>query len=201
MASRKRYRLDLVMLEPGEVRRAKWTFAKGGRQSPVRGDEHHYTVTDRNLASKNKWEFLVRVPDTSDGRIEVRPRTTPPMHTWKALTYRSLQFQKATLGEARGKRYAKVSLAVPPSGRATDDPRGNRTKDVIRGDQRRDLIRRAKWFESLQGRMRTKERVRSTRGTDGNTLVILVSPDDHALMVRLFFAMKVWVLKEGIELE
>lgn len=198
MASRKRYRLDQVAVEPGEMRRAKWTFAKGGRQAPVKGTEHLYTVTDGNLSGRNKWEFLVRVPDDSDGRVEVRPRSTPPTQTWKALTYRSLQFQKATKGEARGKRYCKVSLAVPPKGRAKDDPRGTRTKDVIRGDQRRDL---PKWFESLQGRMRTKESVRSTRGTDGNTLVILVQPDDHAMMIRLYFAMKVWVLKEGIELE
>ena len=185
-------------MEPGETRRAKWTFAKGGRQAPVKGTEHLYTVTDGNLSGRNKWEFLVRVPDDSDGRVEVRPRSTPPTQTWKALTYRSLQFQKATKGEARGKRYCKVSLAVPPKGRAKDDPRGTRTKDVIRGDQRRDL---PKWFESLQGRMRAKESVRSTRGTDGNTLVILVQPDDHAMMIRLYFAMKVWVLKEGIELE
>jgi hypothetical protein len=198
MASRKRYRLDQVALEPGETRRAKWTFAKGGRQAPVKGTEHLYTVTDGNLSGRNKWEFLVRVPDDADGRVEIRPRSTPPTQTWKALTYRSIQFQKATKGEARGKRYCKVSLAVPPKGRAKDDPRGTRTKDVIRGDQRRDL---PKWFESLQGRMRTKESVRSTRGTDGNTLVILVQPDDHAMMVRLYFAMKVWVLKEGIELE
>jgi hypothetical protein len=198
MASRKRYRLDQVAVEPGEVRKAKWSFAKGGRQAPVKGNEHLYTVTDGNLGGRNRWEFLVRVPDESDGRVEIRPKATPPVQAWKALTYRSLQFQKATKGDARGKRYCKVSLAVPPAGRAKEDPRGNRTKDVIRGDQRRDL---PKWFESLQGRMRTKERVRSTRGTDGNTLVILVNPDDHALMIRLYFAMKVWVLKEGIELE
>jgi hypothetical protein len=49
--------------------------------------------------------------------------------------------------------------------------------------------------------MRRKERVRSTRGTDGNALVVLVNPDDHAMMIRLYFAMKVWVLKEGIELQ
>jgi hypothetical protein len=197
MASRKKYRLDQVTVVPGEVHRAKWSFAKGGRQAPVKGNEHLYAVTDGNLAGRNKWEFLVRVPDESDGRVEIRPRSTPPTQTWKALTYRSVQFQKATKGDARGKRYCKVSLAVPPAGRAKDDPRGTRTKDVIRGDQRRDL---PKWFESLQGRMRTKERVRSTRGTDGNTLVILVNPDDHVMMIRLYFAMKVWVLKEGIEL-
>jgi hypothetical protein len=69
---------------------------------------------------------------------------------------------------------------------------------VIRWDQRRDLPR---WFESLQRRMRAKERVRSTRGTDGNVLVVLVEPGDHGMMIRLYFAMKVWVLKEGIELQ
>ena len=48
--------------------------------------------------------------------------------------------------------------------------------------------------------MRAKDRVRSTRGTDGNTLVVLVNPDDHAAMIRLYFAMKVWVMKEGFTL-
>jgi hypothetical protein len=27
---------------------------------------------------------------------------------------------------------------------------------------------------------------------------MLVQPEDHAAMIRLFFATKVWVLKEGI---
>jgi hypothetical protein len=198
MAPRTRYRLDQVTVEPGDVRKAKWSFFKNGRRAPVRGEEHHYTVRDGNLAGRNTWEFLVRVPSEADGRVEVRPSATPPLQSWKALTYRSLQFQKATRGEARGKRYCKVALAVPQGGRAKADPRGTRTKDVIRGDQRRELPR---WFESLQGRMRTKERVRSTRGTDARHLVVLVNPDDHEMMIRLYFAMKVWILKEGIELQ
>lgn len=198
MASRKRYRLDQVTVEPGEVRKAKWSFFKGGRQAPVRGTEHVYGVTDGNLAGKNRWEFVARVPDDSDGRVEIRPLSTPPLQTWKALTYRSLQFQKATKGEARGKRYCKVALAVPPAGRASEDPRGNRTKHMVRGDQRGSLPR---WFDPLKGRMRAKERVRSTRGTDGKQLVVLVSSDDYEMMIRLYFAMKVWVLKEGFELQ
>ena len=197
MASRKRYRLDQVAVEAGEVRRGKWSFAKGGRQAPVRGNEHQYLVTDGNFGGRNRWEFLVRVPDDADGRVEIRPRATPPLQTWKALTYRSLQFQRATKGDARGRRYCKVALAVPPSGRPTGDPRGTRTKDVIRWDQRRDL---PKWFQGLERRMRAKERVRTTRGTDASALVILVEPDDHPMMIRLYFAMKVWVLKEGFEL-
>ena len=197
MASRKRYRLDKVTVEAGEVQRGKWSFAKGGRQAQVRGNEHLYAVTDGNFDRGNRWEFLVRVPDESDGRVEVRPRATPPLQTWKALTFRSVQFQRATKGDARGRRYCKVSLAVPPAGRATADPRGTRTKDVVRWDERRALPR---WFQGLERRMRPKERVRSTRGTDGNALVMLVDPDDHELMIRLYFAMKVWVLKEGFQL-
>jgi hypothetical protein len=48
--------------------------------------------------------------------------------------------------------------------------------------------------------MRRKEVVRPTRGTDGQSLVLLVPADDHAGMIRLFFATKVWVLKEGVTL-
>jgi hypothetical protein len=48
--------------------------------------------------------------------------------------------------------------------------------------------------------MRRKQNVRPTRGTDGDSLVILVPAGDHAAMIRLFFATKVWILKEGITL-
>ena len=48
--------------------------------------------------------------------------------------------------------------------------------------------------------MREKARVKSTKGTDGQALVVLVPPNDHAAMIRLFFATKVWILKERIAL-
>jgi hypothetical protein len=67
----------------------------------------------------------------------------------------------------------------------------------VRGDERHDL---PAWFEPLQSRMRLKQNVRPTRGTDGEALVVLVPSDDHAAMIRLFFAMKVWVLKERVAL-
>jgi hypothetical protein len=80
---------------------------------------------------------------------------------------------------------------------ALADPRGEKSKSVVRADQRGEL---PAWFTPLRSRMRKKEVVRTTRGTDGNSLVILV-PDDHASMIRLFFATKVWVLKEGFTLD
>jgi hypothetical protein len=184
MAPRKRYRLDRVTVEPGEQRASTWTF--GGK--PVSGTELTYTVRDANFQSRNEWEFVVRIPTVRDGRIEVRPRTTPNVKVWAELPDRSLNFSRATVGGARGKLYCKVALA---------DPTGERSRDVIRSHERGEL---PSWFDPLKGRMRLKEKVRTTKGNDGEDLVVLVRPDDHATMIRLFFAMKVWVLKERIAL-
>jgi hypothetical protein len=80
---------------------------------------------------------------------------------------------------------------------ALADPTGVRSRDVVRGDERSKL---PSWFDPLRGRMRVKQNVRSTKGNDGEDLVLLVSADDHQAMIRLFFATKVWVLKERIAL-
>lgn len=185
MASRKRYQLVRVAVEAGELRAATWTFAGDA----VAGTELSYAVTDGNFPTRNQWEFIVRVPKARGERVEVRPRTTPNLKVWAELPDRSLTFARATKGEARGKWYCQVALA---------DPTGSKTKDVVRGEERHLL---PAWFDSLQGRMRLKQNVRPTKGTDGQALVVLVSANDHAAMIRLFFAMKVWILKEGIALE
>ena len=184
MGTRTRYRLDRVTAQPGEKRASAWTF--GG--DSVSGTEQTYRVTDANFPSRNEWEFIVRIPNTRDGRIEVRPRTTPNVRVWAELPDRSLTFSRATIGEARGKLYCKVALA---------DPTGERSRDVVRGDERGEL---PSWFEAIKGRMRLKQSVRPTKGNDGQDLVVLVRRDDHLTMIRLFFAMKVWVLKERIAL-
>ncbi len=184
MATRKRYRLDLVQVVPGDSRPATWTFA-GDAMSGV---EQGYHVIDGNFATRNAWEFVIRIPKTRGERLEVRPRTTPNLKVWAELTDRSLTFSRATKGEARGRWYCQVALA---------DPTGERTKDVVKGDERKDL---PPWFDQLQGRMRLKQNVRPTKGTDGQSLVILVQSNDYPTMIRLFFATKVWVLKERVTL-
>ena len=107
---------------------------------------------------------------------------------WEELTDRSLTFMRATLPAARGKRYCLVALA---------DATGEKTKDVVRTDERDRL---PKWFDAVSHRLRAKASVRRTKGTDENALVALVQDDDHELMIRLFFATKVWVLKEKFSL-
>ena len=184
MARRARYQLDRVTVWPGEARASTWTF--GG--STISGLEKTYWVRDENFRSQNDWEFVVRIPRERSGRVEVRPRTTPNVKAWAELPDRSLTFSRATKREARGRWYCQVALA---------DPTGNRSRDIVRGDQRDELPR---WFDPLKSRMRLKEKVRNTRGTDGKALVVLVPADDHISMIRLFFATKVWILKERITL-
>jgi hypothetical protein len=184
MAPRTRYSLDKIKVEPGEERASTWTF--GGR--PLSGIEQTYAVRDENFRSRNQWEFIVRIPRDREERIEVRPRQTPNVRVWAELPDRSLTFTRATKGSSRGKLYCQVALA---------DPTGARSRDIVRGDERRQLPR---WFDALRGRMRTKEKVKNTRGTDGKSLVVLVPANDYVSMIRLFFATKVWILKERIAL-
>jgi hypothetical protein len=184
MPRRRPYQLDRILVEPGEARPAAWTF--GGQKQ--RGTEQTYHVTDTNFPARNRWEFVVRIPQRTTERLEVRPRATPNVKAWAELPDRSITFMRATLGETRGRRYCQVALA---------DPSGDRSRTIVRADQRDALPR---WFDPLRGRMRVKENVKRTRGTDGRALVLLVPEGDHAAMIRLFFALKVWVLKEGFEL-
>ncbi len=185
MAKPARYRLDRVTVEAGEERASTWTF--GGEA--MSGTEQAYFVRDENFSARNQWQFVVRTPSMRDARVEVRPRTTPNVKVWAELPDRSLTFLRATKGEARGKWYCKVALA---------DPTGVKSRNVVRGDERGEL---PPWFDAIKGRMRRKQSVRTTRGNDGEDLVVLVAADDHVAMIRLFFAMKVWILKEKIALE
>ena len=181
---RTRYRLDRVEVAPLASRPASWTFAG----EAVRGTEHTFVVIDRNLSGNHNWEFLVRVPEDPKGRVEVRPRTAPPGRAWEELPDRSLTFSPATRGPARGRWYCQVALA---------DATGERSRTIVRHTERARLPH---WFKELGGRMRRKETVKLTRGTDAQALVVLVPAGDYAEMIRLFVATKVWVLKEGIVL-
>ncbi|MGQ0703422.1 MAG: hypothetical protein ACT4PM_09865 [Gemmatimonadales bacterium] len=177
-----RYRLDRIEVAALGSRPASWTFAG----EAVRGIEWSYVAIDRNLTGKNSWEFLVRVPGDPKGRIEVRPRTIPLHRAWEELPDRSLTFTQATRGASRGRWYCPVALA---------DPTGEKSRVVARHDERNRL---PGWFRGLT--LRRKGTVKATKGTDQDALVALVAPDNHADMIRLFFATKVWVLKEAVVL-
>jgi hypothetical protein len=182
--ARRRYRLDKVDIAASGERKASWGFAGGA----VNGSEHSFVVADSNYRQRNHWEFVARVPKEAGGRIEVRPTLLPNDRAWADLDRRSLTFNRATRSRYRGGRYCQVALA---------DPQGRRTKDIVHKGEKDKL---PAWFRQIGSRIRVKESVRATKGTDGHALVVIVGNDDYATMIRLFFAMKVWVLKEKIVL-
>ena len=182
--ARRRYHFDKVEVHRRGERSASWGFAGGA----VTGVEYSFVVTDGNYRQRNHWEFVARVPKKAADRIEVRPTLLPNDRAWAELDRRSLTFNKATKARYRGQRYCQVALA---------DPSGLRTKDVVHRGEKDKL---PAWFKQISSRIKVKETVRQTRGTDGHALVVTVGSDDHATMIRLFFAMKVWVLKEKIVL-
>jgi hypothetical protein len=173
------YRLDKVVVEPGASRPASWMFAR----QPVSGIEYSYTVVDGNFRGRNEWEFIVRVPRSTGGRIEVRPLKAPNVTAWAGLERRSLTFKRANRPAYRGWSYCPVALA---------DPTGQKSRTVVA-----DKSSLPRWFQQLQSRIRKKNTVATTRGTDAESLVLLCDPDDHTSMIRAFFAAKVWVLKDA----
>jgi hypothetical protein len=179
--SQRRYRIERVKAQLTTERRSRWKI----RTNPlVSGIEHVYRVTDENFSRHNSWEFVVRVPKARGGSIEVRPTVVPKVRAWAGTDRRALMFERVTKGRSRGECYCKVALA---------DPTGERTRLIARVDEKKRL---PYWFRSLSARMRSKEAVRHTRGTDSKSLVITVPADNHEEMIALFLAAKAWVLKE-----
>jgi hypothetical protein len=180
MSTYKKERVDIVRIGTSP---ATWAFAR----RPVKGTEYRYAVTDRNLSSRSRWEFVVRVPTDSQGRIEVRPVRTPNDKLLAGLDRRSITFMRGTKPAYKGFRYCPLALA---------DSNGEASRLLVRQDQKSRL---PVWLQNV-GRLRQKKDVRTTRGTDGGSVVMLVRPDDHPLMITAFLACKAWVLKHGFAL-
>ena len=179
-----RYRLERVNLTLKTDRPARWKI----REEPlVRGTEFVYDVLDENYAQRNEWEFIVRVPKKKGSSIEVRPSSVPAVKAWNGMDRRALMFERIRRGRNAGDCYCKVALA---------DPAGERTRLIARVDEKTRL---PYWLKALKSKMRSKEAVRHTRGTDRDSLVIIVDPNDHQQMVALFLAAKAWVLKERFQ--
>jgi hypothetical protein len=178
------YRLERVEVEANGKRPATWSFAGAS----VRGTEHRYIVTDRNHRSRNQWEFVVRVPNDPYGRIEVRPTNVPNDQAFAELDRRALTFMRGTRPNYTSFRYYQLSLAVPG---------GTATRDIVHRGEKASL---PSWLRKLGWRLRQKQTVRITHGTDGRSFVVLLQPHDHKMMIRLFLATKAWILKRNVSL-
>jgi hypothetical protein len=185
MARMRRYDPARVDVEHLEDTAGTWSWLR----KSVRGIESVYLVRDRNLDRNNRWLFVVQRPRAKANPIIVRTRETPAKGVWAQIWRRSIVFNPATKRGYRSKVYCKVTLA---------DPTGKRTKVFIRNINRNLL---PKWMGYFRSSMRRKITVASTKGKDHDHQVVLFNPDNHADMIRLFFALKVWVLNEGLSVD
>jgi len=160
------------------LRNAVWKFS--GRK--VGGVEYIYSVVDRNYVQRNQWSFVVRVPRSSKGYREVRATVVPNRKVWAGLERRSLQLGRADIGKYRKRRYAKLAIS---------DVNDERTK-VILNDNIKALPKWIKAFKPI-----AKRKVARTKGNDGGHLVCVFDPENHRDMIRLFFALKPWILDDG----
>lgn len=181
------YDLRKIQVDFEYSKPARWDMAN----RPVSGLEYVYRVVDKNYRDRNEWQFAVRVPyaRSRDQNIQIQPVREPPRLIWEKLRFRVITFVPATNGIHAGKVYCKIFM---------HDPKGYRTKIGTRRGQR-DAF--PAWMGPLRHRMRLKATVKDTMGTDGRSQVIVLKRDDHDRMIWIFFATKVWVQKEGYQIE
>lgn len=180
----KKYEPRLVDVNFKEERRSSWKW--DGRT--IRGMEIMYNVVDWNFDRLNRWEFAVRVPHKL-GQVVAQPQTVPCKKVFAGLERRAIIFQKATKNPYRTRVYCKANLA---------DPSGEKNRlGTSRGE--RNLLPR--WFDYFRPHMRLKNTITTTAGHDSQAQVVTMAHDDHERMIRLFFALRVWVLQENFMIE
>jgi hypothetical protein len=178
-----RFDIDRIIVTPGRVeKRAYWEFS--GRT--FSGSIHHYVAADANLPASGTWWFLIHVPSDlrKGGYVLVQAVDYPRIAAWTAIARTVINFAKATLPKHRGRLYAKIRLS---------DPLGGRKYEGWTWQNRAALPSYLRRF-----RLSVKNRVATTRGTDGDSLVAVLPRHDHVQMIRLFFATKAWPLYRGV---
>lgn len=178
----KKYNPRQIVVDLEGKHRATWKMAG----STVRGYECIYGVRDMNFSRFKDWTFCVRVPTARSDGIVVQPVYVPGKKVWAGIDRRSIVFVQASSKRFSKKVYCKVNVA---------DTTAQKTKrGLSRGE--RGLL--PEWFSYFRYNMRLKSTVVPTSGSDRNSQIIVMDPGDHERMIRLFFALKVWVLHEGI---
>jgi hypothetical protein len=174
---RHQFKPEHVEVAFASEKKARWEFK--GHIS--RGLELLYEVKDLNYASRRDWTFMVRVPAHwgGDSYISISPLRIANREIWAGLDRRSLQFARGTIGRHRGRAYAKLSIA---------DVTGEKNRRVLSTEDRSGL---PSWLYAF--RPVAKRRVIRS-GRDEASLVAVSDKKDYPRMIRLFLALKAWVL-------
>ena len=176
-----RFSLNKVSVRQGDHKPWRGDFA----DEPVRGKELTFEVIDDNLPRLNQWQFVVLVPDSRAGYIQVQPTRVPRRRMFKDVTRRVLTFHRGTMPDYTNRVYCPAAF---------EDVGGDRTKRTARRGER---SRMPYWLRPLKYRMRLKPTVRRTRGTDVKAQVIVLRPNDYTTMIRAYMALRSWPLLTG----
>jgi hypothetical protein len=181
MARSRTYRPTKVDVSLDAELRATWTF----QSKTFRGNEFIYQVVDRNFDRLNQWTFSVKVPRTP-GQIVVQPQRVPGKKVFAGLERRPVTFQGGLKRPYDACVYCKAFFS---------DPTRSKNRTLVRGWELDSL---PQWFKYFEADLHVKSKVAIAAGADGNAVVILVNADDHERMIRIYFALRVWVLQERI---
>ncbi len=172
------FKSEFVDVEFENLRKAVWQF----NSRKVTGHDFTYEVVDRNYVQRNQWTFSVRVPKSLKGSIGVQPAFVPNRKIWAGLDRRSLQLPTADIGRYRQKRYAKLAIA---------DVNEEKNRVILN----EEIDRLPKWLKGFKPI--PKRKVARTKANDGGSLVSIFDPKNHRDMIRLFLALKPWILDDG----
>jgi hypothetical protein len=175
--------LSRIVVSRGRVDpNAHWEF--GTRI--FHGAVHHYAALDANAPLPVPWWFILNVPRVlrKGGYVLLQAIDYPRTEAWTPVARTVINFAKATMQGYRGMLYAKIRLA---------DPMGAQKYENVTWELRGALPPYLSEFT-----LRAKRKVATTRGSDGDSLVAVIPRDDHAQMIRLFFATKAWPLDQGL---
>jgi hypothetical protein len=184
---KKKFQPKLVMAKLTDSNRdSQWKFQK----KRFTGTVYQYAVEDRNFRPAHKWNFQVNVPDKfiKGAYIVVRPTQHPQTAYWAGFERQTINFASATLGRYKGKGlvYVKINIA---------DVSGEKNKVGVSKGKRASLPEYIRKFP-----LRLKKTVASTKGRDGNYQVAIAKRDGIPTLIRLFFALRVWVMYEEFSL-
>ncbi len=175
--------IDRIVVSRGRVEEdAYWEFMS--RRS--HGAMHHYTALDANQRMPAPWWFILNVPrELRKGEyVLLQAVDYPRIDDWTPIARTVINLAKATMRGYRGMLYAKIRLA---------DPVGAQKYENVLWEHRHALPPYLKSFTLC-----AKKKVATTRGGDAESLVAVMPHDDHAQMIRLFFATKAWPLHLGL---
>jgi hypothetical protein len=159
-----------------------WRWHKG----TVRGTIKEFSVVDANYGRHIRCKFQVRVPRGKGDYVTVVPSGVPALKAMAGMDRRSASFARCHRQLYLGKAYHPIAVCSPSLAK--------NFRRMSRGS--RGLLPR--WLRGFT--IRLKKTVTHADGNDRNQQVVVVRREDWRKMIWVYFAEKIWPVREGFPL-